>query len=464
MRTGSGGVFLFAADLASCDPDGILEQAGRPGSSMIPAGCAFRTLLALKLRGIGRPSQVMAETLDEGPALFAGLNAIPKRATLREYSSRADHRLGPELMHRWHAAVRSLGVDLGAGESFDLDFHTIPCHGDDALIQKHYVSRRSRRQRGVLAFPARVAGARFFAYAYANVRKKDQNDEILRFAQAWRTRTESFPGELVFGSRLTTYANLAKLDGLGIGFLSLRRRTPKLVAELLAEPAGAWRQITLASIGRINRKPRILDRRITLKHYPGEIRQITITDLGHEKRTLLITNQMDATASILVGRYALRMVIENTIADAIDFFHMDALSAAVPRKVQFDLQVTLMASTLYRILARRLGNGMEYARSDPLPNSAATSVSSRLAAFSPVSTGGSMPGRGRQGCGSSRCRFWRSATSLAALAGGCWNCPTVLTAIRRAKVPHGSRGRSAREFPTRGARPPRRNRRRPGHA
>ena len=70
---------------------------------------------------------------------------------------------------------------------------------------------------------------------------------------------------------------------------------------------------------------------------------------------------MDATASILVDRYARRMVIENTIADAIDFFHMDALSAAVPRKVQLDLQVTLMASTLYRILARRLGNGMEYA-------------------------------------------------------------------------------------------------------
>ena len=53
------------------------------------------------------------------------------------------------------------------------------------------------------------------------------------------------------------------------------------------------------------------------------------------------------------------MVIENTIADAIDFFHMDALSAAVPLKVHLDLQVTLMADTLYRILARRLGNGME---------------------------------------------------------------------------------------------------------
>ena len=366
FRTGFGGLFLFAADLARCDLDGILEQAGMPGSSMIPACCAFRSLLALKLWGIGRPSQVMAETLDEGLALFAGLNAIPKRATLSEYSSRADPRLGPELMHRWHDAVRSLGVNLGAGESFDLDFHTIPYHGDDALIQKHYVSKRSRRQRGVLAFLARDAGARFFAYANANVRKKDQNDEILRFAQAWRTRTGSFPGELVFDSRLTTYANLAKLDGLGIGFLTLRRRTPKLVAELLAEPAGAWRQITLSNVGRIYRKPRILDRRITLKDYPGEIRQITITDLGHEKPTLLITNQMDATASILVDRYARRMVIENTIADAIDFFHMDALSAAVPLKVQLDLQVTLMASTLYRILAKRLGNGIENARARTL--------------------------------------------------------------------------------------------------
>ena len=60
------------------------------------------------------------------------------------------------------------------------------------------------------------------------------------------------------------------------------------------------------------------------------------------------------------------MVIENAIADAIDFFHMDALSAAVPLKVHLDLQVTLMASALYRVLARRLGNGMENAHARTL--------------------------------------------------------------------------------------------------
>ena len=102
---------------------------------MILAGCAFRSLLALKLWGIGRPSQMTAATLDEGLALFAGLNAIPKRAPLSEYFCRADPRLGGGLMDRWHAAVHGLGVGLGARGSFDLDFHTIPCHGDNALIQ-----------------------------------------------------------------------------------------------------------------------------------------------------------------------------------------------------------------------------------------------------------------------------------------------------------------------------------------
>ena len=152
VRTSFGGRFLFAADLARCDLGGLLAEAGMPDSGMMPPGHAFRSLLAHKLWGIGRPSQGLAETLDEGLTLYAGLNAIPKRGSLSEYSSRVDPRLSPEFMYRRHAAVRSLGVDLGQGETFDLDFHAIPYHGDDALIRKHYDSRRSRRQRGVLTF------------------------------------------------------------------------------------------------------------------------------------------------------------------------------------------------------------------------------------------------------------------------------------------------------------------------
>src|SRR5204862_7857441 len=87
------------------------------------------------------------------------------------------------------------------------------------------------------------------------------------------------------------------------------------------------------------------------------VRQVIVTDLGHEEPTILLTNQMTRTAAKLVGRYAQRMIIENSIADGIEFLHMDALSSAVARKVNCDLQLTLMASSLYRRPAGRIGRG-----------------------------------------------------------------------------------------------------------
>ena len=90
--------------------------------------------------------------------------------------------------------------------------------------------------------------------------------------------------------------------------------------------------------------PRILDRRITLADYDGPLRQVMIADLGHEEPTILLTNQLTATAARLIERYAQRMIIENRIADGIDIFHMDALSLAVAMKVNCDLQLTLMAT------------------------------------------------------------------------------------------------------------------------
>ena len=78
---------------------------------------------------------------------------------------------------------------------------------------------------------------------------------------------------------------------------------------------------------------------------------------------MLLTNHLRFSARKLITRYAQRMVIENGIADGIDFFHMDALSSAVAMKVNCDLQLTLMASSLYKLLGRELGEGYEKAKS-----------------------------------------------------------------------------------------------------
>jgi hypothetical protein len=257
--------------------------------------------------------------------------------------------------------MKPLGLERGS--SLDLDFHTIPFHGEDALVEKHYVSKRSRRQKGILAFLAQDAATHVFCYANAQVRKDEQNDEILRFVQFWKKRTGHYPQELIFDSRLTTYGNLNRLNKKHIAFITLRRRSPKMLRQIEEEPSSAWRRIELEGVARTYRTPRILDRKVPLKGYRGLIRQITITELGHEEPTLMLTNQLRRSPAKLIGRYAQRMIIENNIADGIDFFHMDALSSAVAMKVDCDLQLTLMASSLYRLLGAQIGNGYRTAKS-----------------------------------------------------------------------------------------------------
>src|SRR5512142_543176 len=361
LHTKFGGLFLFLPDLIAADLDGILARSGFPGSSMVPAACAMRALLALKLFGTARHRHVMSYVLDEGLALFAGLNAIPKRSFLTEYSCRVDPACYPKLMRLWFDAMSGLGLERD--RSFDLDFHTIPYHGVDALVEKHYVSKRSRRQKGILAFLAQDADTRVFCYANAELRKAEQSDEVLRFARFWKRRTGHYPDELIFDSKLTTYAKLDTLNSLGIHFITLRRRSAKILDEIRRTPPSAWRRIELEGVSRTFKRPRILDRRITLRDYDGPLRQLTVTDLGHDEPTLILTNQLTRPAAKLIGRYAQRMIVENTIEDGIDFFHMDALSSAVALKVNCDLQLTLMASSLYRLLACRIGRGYEPAKS-----------------------------------------------------------------------------------------------------
>jgi hypothetical protein len=189
FRTRFGGLFLFLPTLAQIPLDKLLKEAGFPGSQRVPAGHAMRALLALKLFGNARHSHVMSHVFDQGLALFAGLNVSPKWAFLTEYSTRINPRCHRPLMRRWFDAVGALGLERGV--SFDLDFHTIPYHGDDALVEKHYVSKRSRRQKGMLAFLAQDADTRVFCYANAELRKQEHNDEILRFVEYWKARTSA---------------------------------------------------------------------------------------------------------------------------------------------------------------------------------------------------------------------------------------------------------------------------------
>jgi len=350
FHTRCGGLFLFVPQLLELSVDALSSSARLPGSKMIPAPHALRASLALKLWSIERKSHVMALVADEGLALFAGLNAFPKKSYLSEYSSRITHTQTLALLAAYHKQFG--GEEFLPGHSFNLDFHSVPYYGEHPAIERHFVSMRSRRQPSILAFLAQDIDGQAFCYANADLRKGEEAEEIFRFIAFWKKLRGELPRHLVFDSRLTTYANLARLEQMGITFITLRRRSAALLKEVALLPRSAWRTVELDVATRKFRTPRVYEQAVTLE---GEkFRQFFILDLGHDEPTILLTNDRHSSAPMLITRYAQRMLIENALSDAVRFFHVDALSSAVGLKVDFDMALLVIASGLYRLLARKM--------------------------------------------------------------------------------------------------------------
>ena len=349
FETMCGGLFLFVPGIVALDLPRLAAAASLPGSKMIPGSHALRSMLALKLWSIERRSHVMPHVADQGLSLLAGLNAIPKRSFLSEYSSRVGHHQIVKLQAAYHKQIDSQA--LFPGESFNLDFHSIPYFGEHPGVECHFLAMRSRRQKCVLAFLAQELDGRAFCYSNADIRKGEESEEIFRFIAFWKRVHGKRPSHLVFDSKLTTLSNLARLDRMPITFMTLRARSPKLKKEAALIPASAWRRIELEVPTRKYRFPKVHE--VPLRIEDRNFRQLFVKDLGHEEPTILLTNDRKS-AKQLVTRYAKRMLIENALSDAVRFFHMNALSSAVGIKVDFDMALLVIASGLYRQLADKM--------------------------------------------------------------------------------------------------------------
>ncbi len=346
-------VFLFAPLLHEMRLDDAIAAANFPGTNQITATASMRSLLALKLLNRPRKNHVAAISDDEGFGLLAGLHVLPKTTALSTYSHRVPDQSIRTLQETW--AQRFAQTQHFPSASFNFDFHAIRHYGESsAHLETNYVPRRSQSVPSILVAFAQEATTRTLVYANANLLKREKNAEILAFVEYWYKVTGTYPKEVVFDTQGTTHESLAKLDQLGITFITLRERRPKEVKRLNSLPDDAWTRIELDAPQRKWRTPRIVDEKVTVQDYPIPIRQIALHDLGHDEPTLLLTNDTRRGPAKLFERYTQRTPIENSIGEQVGFFHVDALTSDVRLKVDLDVTLRVIASNAYHWLAGHL--------------------------------------------------------------------------------------------------------------
>jgi len=351
--TNMAGLLLTIPDLVALDLPALVRAAGYPGTAVIPATNYLLSLLALKLTATRRVSHVEDLAADPGAALFAGLSALPKTTALTSYSYRLQHSKQAAFLTALDKATLTAG--LAAGDAVNLDFHAVMHWGTDVALEKHYVPSRSQRTRSVLTFFAEDADSHTLLYANADLFKATQNNEVLAFADHWHDVTGHDPKLLIMDSKVTTQTQLGQLTDRGIGFITLRARTPKLTAHLHALPASAWTAMTIARAGGKTRRVAVIDNPAAkLSSYPGTLRQLAVAGLGHDEPTILVTNDPASPAKAIIERYARRMNIEQRLAESIRSFGLDALAGAVPLNIDLDVTLTVLAHTICAAMRRRL--------------------------------------------------------------------------------------------------------------
>jgi hypothetical protein len=162
LRTRLAGIFLFWPLLARLHFENIVRQARYPGSRMIPAHAALLSLLALKLLDKERHSHIDDFNCDEALGLFAGLNILPKKSFMTDYSYRTVRPQQQALLAGWVQALAPLLFP--EAKAFSLDFHPIPYRGDPTGLERHYIPCQGKAAPSVLTFFALENDSRVLCY------------------------------------------------------------------------------------------------------------------------------------------------------------------------------------------------------------------------------------------------------------------------------------------------------------
>lgn len=350
FSTQTAGIFSFIPYLEKYGIIKAISESDYPQTKTMDRVSSILAFQALKLSNIRRYSADDIWCMDRGSGLFASLNVLPKNSWYSSYSHRITREMNLDFLKKIHHIWQENGL---LGDTSNLDFVTVPYWGNGDHLENNWSGKRRQSLASMLAVLAHDPDTGIIDYSDSNVKHRNEQTVILEFLDFYK---DNDPGSgnlkyLVFDSKFTSYQNLKKLDDDDVKFVTIRRRGKNLVEKINALPNAMKKRVHVMNADGKGRTLTVNDQHIFLKGYEDIIRQISITGHGKIKPALIITNDFDLSVENIIRKYSRRWIVEKTIAEQTDFFHLNRVSSSMVIKVDFDLTMTVLAHNLYKLLA-----------------------------------------------------------------------------------------------------------------
>lgn len=350
----SAGVFFFIPYIIESGILDYVKDCKLPESSVIGSTQACLSMLLLKLIGCQRLTHIGAYDQEPGLGVFAGLNVLPKPTYMNTYSCGCSETQLMDLQSKIVDNFKQKCPDFYKSDFINLDFHSIPHYGDESEMEKVWCGAKGKAMKGANSVLAQDSLSNAILYTRADILRSEECEEVKKFVSFWKSINKQVDETLVFDCKFTKYKVLNDLENDGVKFITLRKRSAALVEETLKLPNEKWEKIYVPIPKRKYKRVSVYESKVKLKACSNFFRQIAVKDHGRINPTFIITNNHDLPIKTVLEVYAKRWRVENKIAEMVAFFNLNALSSPIMTRIHFDILWTMVADTLYRMLAKDL--------------------------------------------------------------------------------------------------------------
>lgn len=344
------GVFFFLPYIMESGILDVVSECGLPESGGIGKLQAALSMLLLKLIGSERLSHIKEYDSDLGFGLFAGLSRLPKPTYMCSYSCRTQESTLLYFQKRLIDMFGKTCPELYQGKTVNLDFHTIPHFGDESQMEKVWSGTRNKALKGANTFFAQDGDSGSILYTRADIKRSESSEEIRNFVNFRGIMDET----LVFDSKLTRYDILYELNEANIKFITLKRKSDKIIENTAKIEESEWQKVYLPIPKRKHKYIKVHQNYTPLIKGKKAFRQLIIKDHGRSTPTYIITNNEKHSIKEILTIYAKRWHIENKLSELVKFFNLNALSSPIMIRIHFDILWTIIADTLYHLFAKDL--------------------------------------------------------------------------------------------------------------